>query len=357
MAVLGELVIARLTELGDADQYQRSVFTVLELTQIFSIGEVFYIGRVYSTALTESLGALFHILLFGNSILIDIAFQTIAFVGIFKFLVAVDATTRRYLAILILTPSFNLWSSIAAKEALIVLFVGVLGAYLIRLYQNRPRIGLLEIICAIGIFIFKVHYLPALLAMYLIIVVGQRVRQKAMLAIGVSLFSLVPLYYFRDKIDAMAFNIAPHFLGYGSSREMYWIQQYDVFFKAPYGMFQGFFGPTIQESLAGPLQMASFLESAFIVGVLVTVLLLNIKNLPVFSFFVGLSSLFWLLFASYPLGILNAGTAVRYRTGHILLVILIFAIILSRERYILWLERSARRDPSVKGGPPLTAGT
>ena len=138
---------------------------------------------------------------------------------------------------------------------------------------------------------------------------------------------------------------------------MYWIQQYDVFFKAPYGMFQGFFGPTIQESLAGPLQMASFLESAFIVGVLVTVLLLNIKKLPVFSFFVGLSSLFWLLFASYPLGILNAGTAVRYRTGHILLVILIFAIILSRERYILWRERSVRRDPSVKGGPPLTAGT
>ena len=357
MSVLGELVIARLTELGDADQYQRSAFTILQLTQIFSVGEVFDLGRVYSTKLTESLGAVFHFLFFGSRILIDTGFQTIAFIGILKLLIAVDGTTRRYLAVLIVTPSFNLWSSIAAKEALIVFFVGVLCAYLIRLYQNRTRFGVLEGLSAIGVFIFKAHYVPTLLAIYLFIVVGQRVKQKAALALGAGLFSLVPLYLFRDKIDAMAFNIAPHFLGYGSSREMFWIDQYDVFFKAPYGMFQGFFGPTFEESFSGPLQIASFLESALIVGIMLVVLLRNFHKLPVFSFFVGIFSLGWLLFASYPLGILNAGSAVRYRTGHLLLVFLIFAIIFSRDRYIMWRARSGGYDGNATRGQPATEST
>jgi hypothetical protein len=356
MSVLGELVVARLTELGDADQYQRSAFTILQLAQNFSVGEVFDLGRVYSTKLTESLGAVFHLLFFGNPILIDTGFQAIAYIGILKLLIAVDGTTRRYLAVLIITPSFNLWSSIAAKEALIVCFVGILCAYLIRLYQNRTKFGVLEVLSAIGVFIFKAHYVPTLLAIYLFIVVGQRVKQKAALALGAGLFSLVPLYIFKDRIDSMAFKIAPHFLGYGSSREMFWIDQYDVFFKAPYGMFQGFFGPTFEESFSGPLQIASFLESALIVGIMLAVLLRDFHKLPVFSFFVGIFSLGWLLFASYPLGILNAGSAVRYRTGHLLLVFLIFAIIFSRDRYVLWRARSNEPSRDATTGQSAAAG-
>jgi len=357
MAVLGELVVARLTELGDADQYQRSVFTILELTQVFSVGEIFDLGRVYSTRLAESLGAVFHLLFFGNAIFIDIGFQTIAFIGILKVLLAVDGATRRYLAALIVMPSFNLWSSIATKESLIVFFVGTLCAYFIRLYQNRVRFGPLEVLSAIGIFIFKVHYVPAILGIYLFIMFGQRVKQKAAFVLGAGLFSLIPLYLLRDKIDSMAFRIAPHFLGYGSSREMYWTEQYDVFFKAPYGMFQGFFGPTLEESVSGPLQMASFLESAIIVGIMLLILLRNIRELPVFSFFVGTISLGWLLFACYPLGILNGGSAVRYRTGHLILVFFIFAIIFSRDRYVLWRERSGGHDRDATTNQPATAGT
>jgi len=341
MSVLGELVVARLTSLGDSSQYQRSVFSILQISDSFSFGELFTLGRVYSTPITETIGAIFYAIFFGNPILIDIGFQTIAFIGIYKLLTAVDGTARRYLALLVLTPSFNIWSSIAAKEALIVFFTGVISAYLVRLYSNDSKIRILEIMCAIGIFIYKVHYVPALLAIYLFIVVGKQVRQKVALAVGASIFSLVPLYILRDKVDAMAFSIIPHFLGYGSTREAYWIEKYDVFYKAPYGMFQGFFGPTLEESISGPLQMASFVESAFIVVILALMLYRNLPKLPVFSIFVGLSSLGWLLFASYPLGIMNAGSAVRYRTGHLLLVFLIFAIIFSRDRYVLWRRQSS----------------
>lgn len=343
MSVLGELVVGRLTSLGDATRYQRGNFTIADLVPAFSVGEMFDLGRVYSTVITETVGAIFHLFSFGNPILIDIGFQSIAFIGIFKLLTVVEGETRRYLALLILTPSFNIWSSVAAKESLIVFFVSILCAYLVRLYENNSKVGLLEILCAVGIFLFKVHYVPALLATYLFIVVGKQVKQKAALAIGAGLFSLVPLYLFKDKVDAMAFSVVPHFLGYGSSRQAYWTEQYDIFYKAPYGMFQGFFGPTLEESITGPLQMAAFLESAFIVGILLLILLRNIHKLPIFSFFVGTCSLGWLLFASYPLGIMNAGSAVRYRTGHLLLVFVIFAVIFSRDRYVLWLDRNATR--------------
>jgi hypothetical protein len=351
MSVLSELVVARLTALGDTGQYQASVFTVFEVKQIFAVSEIFDLGRVYSTAITETVGAVFNFFLFGNPILIDIGFQTIAFIGILKFLTAVEGATRRYLALLVLTPSFNIWSSVAAKEALIVFFVGTLSAYLVGLYKNRLKFGILEILSAIGVFIFKSHYVPAVLAIFLFIVVGKQVKQKAALAVGAGLLSLIPLYLFRDKVDAMAFGIAPHFLGYGSSREAYWIEKYDVFLKAPYGMFQGFFGPTLSESLSGPLQMASFMESTFIVAILLIILFRNLHKLPVFSFFVGINSLCWLLFASYPLGILNAGSAVRYRTGHLLLVFLIFAIIFSRDRYVLWRSGNSGHDQPANASP------
>ena len=352
MSVLGELVVARLTSLGDATRYQRGNFTILELTQAFSVAEMFNIGRVYSTAITEMIGAFFHLISFGSPIVIDIGFQTIAFVGIFKLLTAVDGRARRYLALLVLTPSFNIWSSVAAKEALIVFFVGILCAYLIRLYENYSRIGLLEILSAIGVFFFKVHYVPALLVIYLFIVIGRQVKQKAALVIVAGILSLQLLYLFKDKVASMSFNVIPHFLGYGSSRAAYWTEKYDVFYKAPYGMFQGFFGPTLEESLASPLKMASFVESAFIVGILLLMMLRNAHNIPVFSVIVGISSLGWLLFASYPLGIMNAGSAVRYRTGHLLLVFLIFAIIFSRDRYVLWRSGTARRNRD--GAPALT---
>jgi hypothetical protein len=357
MSVLGELVVARLTSLGDATRYQRGNFTILELTRAFSVSDIFDIGRVYSTSITETIGGVFHLISYGNPILIDIGFQTIAFIGILKFLIAVEGEARRYLALLLLTPSFNIWSSVAAKEALIVFFIGILCAYLVRFYQNCSRIGVLEILSAVGVFFFKVHYVPALLAIYLFILAGKKVKQKAILVSVGTIFSLVLLYWFKDKVDSMSFSVIPHFLSYGSSREAFWTEQYDVFYKAPYGMFQGFFGPTLEESLAGPLQLAAFAESAFIVGILILILLRNAHKLPIFSLVAGLSSLGWLLFASYPLGIMNAGSAVRYRTGHLLLVFLIFAIIFSRDRYVLWRSGTGGHGRGEENALRLTTGT
>ncbi len=339
MSVVGELVVTRFTTLGDTNQYQRSTLTIFDLERELSFGKLFEDGRYFATIVTETLGGIFHALLFGNAILIDIGFQTIAFIGIYKFLMAVPMTERRILAIFVLTPSFNLWSSVAAKEPLIVFFIGVICAYLVKLYSNKAKLGALEIVSVIGIFFFKVHYVPALLFLYFSLIFGKNVKQKAAFVVLAGMISLVPLYLARDKVDEMAFRITPHFLSYGNSREAIWVEKYDVFSTAPYGMFQGFFGPTISESQAGPLQLASFMESTVIIALLLLLLVRRIRKLPVYSFFVGSFALGWLLFASYPLGIMNSGSAIRYRTGHLLLVVFIFTITLSRSYYLAWRKQ------------------
>jgi hypothetical protein len=349
MSLVGEFIVTRVTTLGDTSQYQRSVFTIFETRPGFSFGSLIEDGRYYSTVITESIGAVFHALLFGSPILIDFVFQSIAFVGIYKFLTAVPEAERKYLAVLIITPSFNLWSSVAAKEPLLVFFVGVICAHFVRIYLDHARIGLLEIISAVGIFLFKVHYVPTLVFIYFSIILARKVKQKSALAITVGMMSLVPLYLAKDKLDAMAFRILPHFLGYGHSRDAYWVEKYDVFTKAPYGMFQGFFGPTIAESQLGILQFASFLESSAIVGVLLLLLLRDTARIPMYCWFVGIFALGWLLFASYPLGIMNSGSAIRYRTGHLLLVFFIFAITFSRSHFIRWQANERSKTSLGKG--------
>jgi hypothetical protein len=342
MSVVGGTVVAKLTSLGDAGSYRYGAFTLFDQNLFSSGWDILSIGRQYSTSITETAGAAFHQLFFGSATLIDMGFQTIAFIGIYKLLCAVDQSTRRYLALFVLSPSFNIWSSVAGKEALLVFFVGTLGAYLVRLYKNEAKIGVLEIVSALGVYIFKIHYAPAFVAIFFFIYIGKHVRQQIAFVIGSGSFSICLLYVYKDTVDRMAFDIVPHFLGFGSSRPAYWVEQYDVFYKAPYGMFQGFFGPTLDESTGGILKIAAFIESAGLVAMLLFLLLRNIARLPVYSLLVGAISLFWLLFASYPLGIMNPGSAIRYRTGHLLLVFVIFAVIFSRDNFIEWRRSTGR---------------
>ena len=58
--------------------------------------------------------------------------------------------------------------------------------------------------------------------------------------------------------------------------------------------------------------------------------------MPLFGFFLTIGGLFWILFANYPFGIMNPGSAIRYRTGYILFVVLIFTLLLSRDVYLRW---------------------
>lgn len=323
-------MVTRFTKLGDAGQWQHGGFR-FESTWFID-----------SNAITQNIGAPFSLLFFGNTILINIGFQSLAFYGLYRLLESFDPELRKRLAILLLFPSFNVWTSVAGKEAVLVFAMGILGAYIVEMYDNREKLRVHHLLAGYLIFVFKAHYLPALLFIVGVTKVARHVRQKAAIAVLAGLISLVPLYLFADTIDRIAFDVLPHFVGFGhSTRAAFWVEPYDVFLKAPYGMFQGFYGPTFSEALSArhALQFISFVESGLIVSVLIFLLVKRLPMLPIYNAIVATFASFWILFANYPVGIMNPGSAIRYRSGYIIFLFLVFALLMSREVYISWSSR------------------
>lgn len=352
---LGQAVVANLTTLGDSSKFQgtqivdRNLDVVAVATNVVGI-------RSFSTVVTEYVGAGLSRVLFQDPVLVNVGFQTIAFVGIVAFLMSLRSQYRVLAAAILLLPSFTLWSSIASKEAIVVLGVGLVAAFVVKQFRRERRSFLLLIFGLLIIAIFKNHYLPAILFLTFGIAISRQVKQIEFLAFAALVMSFAPLYLLHERIAATALSILPHFLGVAfvarSTREAFWQTPGEVYTKAAEGMALSFFGPTPAEAASGLLQMASFLESSLLVGGLVVVLFWRLPRVPLFSFFLGLGALFWILFANYPFGVMNAGGAVRYRTGYEMIVILIVVFLFSRSTYLDW-----RRPGQTENAEPEPAAT
>ncbi|HIF09860.1 MAG TPA: hypothetical protein EYQ81_08460 [Sneathiellales bacterium] len=350
---MAQQVIARLTPLGDSSQYQLGGARILN-RNLLDLG---FWGneRVVSTELTQSLGALFHFLFFKNIILINIGFQAIAFAGIVIFLRAVPPHLRVWLAALLMFPSFSIWSSVAGKEAIIVYLVGTLAALVMRMFRGPTRIRPMEFLAAILIYFFKIQYMPALVFIIAGTWIAGHVRQKTFVIMLGSVVSLVPLYFLRNTLDTMAFGIIPHFSGVGrTTRPPFWVEKFDVFWKAPEGMYQAFFGPTLAESSFGILTFASFAESALMLLILSTVLIWHLPKVPAAMLVMAGTTIFWVLFANYPLGIQNPGSAIRYRTGYEIIIFLAIFALLSRDSYSVWRRSRTNTDGESQNPVPET---
>lgn len=340
MSIVAETVVARLTLLGDTSQYSRGEFTILEQ----DLSAVVTNNRQVATQITESIGAFFYQLSDGNPIAINLGFQVIGFIGIVIFLRSLTPRDRIAAVLLLTLPSFTIWSSIAGKEAIVVFATGIIGAYIVRVYQGRETLTIGVAFSVLVVYLFKDHYLPAVFFLVAGPIIFRRVKQKTFGLILAGLGSLAMLYLVRDTVDALSFEILRHFEGTeGSTRLPFWVEQYDVFVKAPYGMFMGFFGPTVAEASRGILQLMSFVESSIMVAILLYLALGNLPRLPAFMVVMSSFTIFWLLFATYPLAIMNPGSAVRYRTGYEILLFVAVALILSRERFVQWTLPSLSR--------------
>ena len=127
-SVFGHYVVATITSLGDSRRYQGRA------PEAFS--EYFYLS---STALTDTIGVIFQKLSAGEPLLINFYFQTVGFIGIVMLLQSLEPAVRRKMAVLVMMPSFSLWSSVASKESIVVLAVCLVCTYLVAMYYNRPR--------------------------------------------------------------------------------------------------------------------------------------------------------------------------------------------------------------------------
>jgi hypothetical protein len=353
-SVVGQLVVLRLTLIPDTTAYQD--FT---LERFFDAGFTFeaaFLMESNATVMTKFVAAFFSLIFGGNAILMNIGFHSIAFVGLVYFLRGLEPKTRAFMLVLVMTPSFSLWSSIVSKEAIVVFLVAVLARYVVDIYNNRDRFFVWYLAILGILYMFKPHFIPAILFVAVTSKIAHYIREPAAFALLAGTATLCLLYVMRDAVDTFSRIASVWFFSEtgGSQRSVPLIsEQYDFFIKAPQGMFRAFVGPTFTEASNGVLQLASFLESAFILAVLAVFVTWNLLRIPVYSAIIALFTIFWIMLANYPLGVANAGTAIRYRTDYILLVFLAVAVLTSRDLYINWRRRPRSAGVATASVPEL----
>ncbi|HJN23617.1 MAG TPA: hypothetical protein QF509_06915, partial [Rhodospirillales bacterium] len=162
-SVFTELVVMRLTNIGDTRAYQMGSFPRgYEALLDSPVGVALSGGGTQlSTSLTTKFGAILNKLLFGNPILIDIGFQAVTWIGLVYLLNSVDRSIRLRLVLFVMFPSFTIWTSIASKEAIVVACVCILTGYVIRMYYHTAKLNLFHIAALLLLGVFKVHYLIA----------------------------------------------------------------------------------------------------------------------------------------------------------------------------------------------------
>ena len=337
VALTMQPVLLAFTTLGDSSRYGHATRTAFKIQAFWN-----------STVMNDTIGETLQRITFGNTLLVAVGFQCIAFAGLLHLLITVEPIVRRRLIILMMFPSFTIWTSIPSKEAVVVFAMGLVLSYMVDLYRGQERLKFLHLLGFYLLLLYKSQYFIAIFFIIVTTKIAFQVRQKAVLPIIAGVFSLLPMYIFRDKIDALSFEVQRHFLGVGrSTRENFFVAQYDVFEKMLLGMYQSFFGPTWSEAQLSIMHTLTFAESSLIVAMLIFYTIRDLPQTPAYSFLMHLIALFWILFPTYPLGVMNPGSAIRYRSGYLLLVFFIIFVFSSRQVYENWNKASRRRLTGV----------
>ena len=352
-SVLGQTIVFSLTTPADTSSYQQNgIGYVLTAVDALSLSPQFG-QQQQANWITIIIGAIFNFASGGSPILINMWFQALAFLGIWRLLAAVEPEQRKFLALLVMLPSFSLWSSIASKEAIVVFLVGMLCSVAVRAYRGighfTPRDGLF----LAALYIFKPHFVPAFLFLLLLPVFARRVRQPGALALIAGVVSLVPLYIWRDTIDRSVLAVASGMYnegGLSTRTERLLVESYDYFVHAPEGMLLALVGPTWSEVSSGVLHLASFSESMLMLGMLLIYVTPQLPRLPAYLAIVSIFTLFWIMFATYPAGIANPGTAIRYRTDWILVLYVVTVVLMSPRTQVQW-RSDARQRPGFRRQP------
>lgn len=344
---LGQTVVLRLTSIPDTDSYQRAVIGGA-LKDGASLGVGLAMQQT-ATVITKLIGAVFGMFVGGNPILINIGFQTLGFLGLVYFLQGLNGTARRFAAILVMFPSFSVWSSIASKEAIVVFLTAVVARCILDIYRGRIGHVWWHMPAIVTLWLFKPQFTPAIIYSLGVPALVTCTRYRATGALIAGVATLVVTYLLRDIIDDYVLRqVSGLYSEPGNSNRTVRliIDHYDYFLHAPAGMILAFIGPTLSEASSGNvLQFASFVESVGLVAMMLVWILPRVPRMPVYLAIVGGFGLFWIMFANYPLGLTNPGTAVRYRTDYQILVILMVVALSSRELYLEW-PYSFRRGQS-----------
>lgn len=318
------IVITQVTQLGDTERYLNGP----------TFGTVNPLAN--STYLMDFTAGGFSRIL--GPVLANIPFLLLSFYGIYYSVKRLNLTSFNFKLLLLLlsVPSFGIWTSIASKEAVVVFSLGLYLGCIIDFF-NRDKLNIIAFILSFSLLVlFKYQYSISLLMLFVFVFYINKFRRndsiELILTILLAFTSILILYVFRDKINDLSFKVPAHFsLESASTREnTFWLEKYDIFWSAPYGMFISFIGPTFSEALRKPFQMLVFIESAFIaifiIGLMFRSFIIDAYRMKLNLKYIGLFIIpvFWLLFVHYPVGILNPGSAIRYRSGFYAFICILF---------------------------------
>lgn len=343
---LALFIYARFTQLGDTNRYLSGI----------TFGSDQWLFN--STHMMDFLAHSFSIFL--GPVLANLPFVLLSIYGIYYSVKRLELNNNELIVVLLILslPSFGIWTSIASKEAMSVFFLGIILGFIIDIIKRNPKKNYLLAafafyLCAI----FKPQYLIGIAALLTFLFVSRKLSLKGFgKLVLIALFFILSfsvLYIFRNQINELSFIMPAHFrLDAGSTRDnTIWVNDFDVFWNAPYGMFISFFGPTIYEALSKPTHLIAFIESSIISGLFLFALLklslisLNTGKLNVFYVGVFLTAALWVLFVHYPFGALNPGSAIRYRENfYAFLVILFYFGYIEVKRNYLFFQQN-KQEP------------
>ena len=334
MAFLAKFVIARFTILGDVGAFLYGLPLEKYGTLPMMLDKFGWKLLFMKDALGVFMISALHTLL-RFEVLTFCVCSAIAYVGIRRFLLAAESSSKSYLILILLcySPSFNIWSSIAGKECLVVFGMGILCAELIKFFKGKPfKPGILFFIALYLVMVLKKQYIPFIMVTFSYVVFRQYVKLSYKLDLALLLGMIatvaVGMYLFRYQLDDYAFYAqqVPR-VSARSTRDHLFIEQFDFFRKMPYLLPLAFWGPTWAECATSPLHLFSFMESGVIILMAVimlwgfpAVLIRQFRNYYQW-FLLGCNSVFLLLFVQYGQGIINPGAGIRYRTNIYLPVI------------------------------------
>ena len=259
----------------------------------------------------------------------NIVFLLIAFYGVYRPVNKLNLSNKNLILCLFFLslPSFGIWTSIVGKEAISVFFMGVLASYLIDLHSSIRRPQLIELLALYLGLIFKLQYVIPVLAGFLFILIKDKLKlssiQQLATLLLMLLLSIYLVWWFSDEINRLSFVMISHFsTDAASTRAPFWVDDYDIFYKSITGVFISFIGPTFLESLDRLVVMPFFIESFLIFGVFISHLFYKMfSSLTRYTINPYKISLFVIIFLgiltlSYPYGVSNYSTAIRYREGY-----------------------------------------
>lgn len=268
----------------------------------------------------------------------SLPFCLLNFYCTFKCVKNLNLNKNNFILILILLsfPSYGMWTSVASKEAIVSSFILLITNQFFNIINQKKTNIYTIVISYYIILVFKIQYIPILLLLHVFLTLYYKYKFIHFTYLFyipcVFIFSCYFAYYYREYIDQMAFIVSTHFNPDSSStrNNFLLINKYDIFTNAPFGIFIGTFGPTLSEASSKITHLISFIESTIIIIIIFSIYiykkLLFIMNKKLYLNDVTIPIFILLLFclAQYPFGIMNPGSAIRYRCSFYPFIIISF---------------------------------